>query len=192
MLHHAPSSLTHHVGRLLVVLGLGLALGLVPSASANTATSRSLTKPLPEQGKIDLSEGEWARRLSAEQYQVLRERKTERAFANAYWDHHEKGVYRCGACGQILFHSESKYDAGDGRPSFSEPAAPDALDKYTKTAFGKTRHDLRCSRCNGHVGWAYEDGPAPSGLRHSLNSIALTFEAEGEWQRTEARRQKDE
>ena len=123
----------------------------------------------------EMSEREWRERLSPEQYHVLREGGTERAFTGRYYDNHEDGQYRCAGCGEPLFESAVKYDSGSGWPSFTEPAAEQAVKEYADTAHGMRRVEVRCAKCEGHLGHVFPDGPGPEGLRYCINSASLEF-----------------
>ena len=128
--------------------------------------------------KIDLPETEWRKRLSPEQYSVLREGGTERAFAGIYNDNKAPGDYHCAGCGALLFKSDSKYDSGSGWPSFIKPADTDAVIEHRDISHGMVRTEVRCAKCDGHLGHVFPDGPAETGLRYCMNSAALDFEGQ--------------
>jgi peptide-methionine (R)-S-oxide reductase len=124
------------------------------------------------------SESEWRTELTPEQYEVLRRKGTERAFTGAYWDAKEPGVYRCAGCGQEVFRSDTKFDSGTGWPSFYEPASDDVVETEEDRSFFMRRTEVHCSRCGGHLGHVFEDGPEPTGLRYCINSCALELDPE--------------
>jgi len=128
--------------------------------------------------KMNLSEAEWRERLTPEQYHVLREHGTERAFAGAYDSLKETGIYHCAGCGLPLFDSGHKYDSGSGWPSFTAPLDEEVVSEYVDSSHGMRRVEIRCGRCDGHLGHVFPDGPAPTGLRYCMNSVALDFESE--------------
>jgi peptide-methionine (R)-S-oxide reductase len=125
--------------------------------------------------RLTLSENDWRRRLSPEQYHVLREAGTERAFSGRYNDNKADGVYRCAACQLELFDSADKYDSGSGWPSFTAAIEPDRVSDHTDTSHGMTRTETRCARCDSHLGHVFPDGPPPTGQRYCMNSVSLEF-----------------
>ncbi len=125
--------------------------------------------------RLARSEAEWRKVLTPDQYRVLREKGTERAFTGAYYASHEAGDYLCAGCGAELFRSGEKFDSGTGWPSFFQPAAEDRVETETDVSHGMTRTEVHCARCGGHLGHVFEDGPAPTGLRYCINSASLTF-----------------
>ncbi len=133
--------------------------------------------------RIEKAEDEWKKSLSKEAYHVLREHGTEPPFRNEYDRHWAEGVYRCAGCDQELFSSKAKYDSGSGWPSFYQPSEGGAIGENVDQRFGMRRTEIHCSRCGGHIGHVFPDGPRPTGLRYCTNSAALRFTpaaAEGE------------
>ena len=128
--------------------------------------------------KLSRSEEEWRKKLTPEQYRVLREKGTERPFTGRLLTNKEKGVYRCAGCGQELFVSDSKYDSGSGWPSFWSTTSDGVVEKKEDRSLGINRTEILCSRCGGHLGHVFEDGPQPTGLRYCVNSDALEFKSE--------------
>jgi peptide-methionine (R)-S-oxide reductase len=126
---------------------------------------------------VAMTETEWRERLSDEQYYVLREAGTERAFTGKYDKHFEEGEYACGACGQVLFLSDAKYNSGCGWPAFFKPADNENVEEHRDVSFGMERVEVRCSNCGSHLGHVFPDGPPEAGgMRYCINSAALDFE----------------
>jgi peptide-methionine (R)-S-oxide reductase len=127
--------------------------------------------------EIQKSDAEWREELTPEQYHLLREAGTERAFTGKYWNNHEDGVFRCAACGAELFDSTTKFESGSGWPSFTEPKIAEAVETRRDISHGMIRTEVACRRCGGHLGHVFDDGPTDQGgLRYCINSGALDLE----------------
>jgi peptide-methionine (R)-S-oxide reductase len=133
--------------------------------------SDKITKP-----QITKSDDEWRAELSPDQFRVLRQKGTERAFTGAYWNAHDEAMYVCAGCGARLFASDAKYDSGSGWPSFTAPAAADAVTTETDRSHGMARVEVVCARCGGHLGHVFDDGPGPESKRFCINSASLRAE----------------
>ena len=129
--------------------------------------------------KLERSDAEWQAQLTPEQFQITRQGGTERAFTGAYWNHKGTGSYRCVCCGAELFSSATKFDSGTGWPSFWEGVDRNAITTLRDESHGMVRTEIRCARCDSHLGHVFEDSPTPSGLRYCVNSASLEFKAQG-------------
>ena len=129
--------------------------------------------------KLKLSDEEWRARLTPEQYQVLRKHGTERAGSGCYLGTKERGVYVCAGCDNPLFRSGEKFESGTGWPSFTQTISPDAVTEVSDTTYGMVRTEVRCSKCDGHLGHVFPDGPPPTGLRYCMNSVAMKHVPDG-------------
>ncbi|MCB1190156.1 MAG: peptide-methionine (R)-S-oxide reductase MsrB [Leptospiraceae bacterium] len=128
--------------------------------------------------KINKTEKEWKEELTKEEYHVLREKGTERAFTGKYHDNKEKGIYYCAACGNPLFKSDAKFDSGTGWPSYYEPISTENVETEKDRSFFMVRTEVHCAKCGGHLGHIFNDGPKPTGLRYCINSVSLKFKPE--------------
>lgn len=130
--------------------------------------------------KLQLSEEEWKQRLTDEEYRVLRQHGTEPPFEGCFVGTKDPGTYVCAACGNPLFRSGEKFESRSGWPSFTKPISPDAVSEHEDRTFGMRRTEVRCARCDSHLGHVFPDGPAPTGLRYCINSVSMKHVPEGE------------
>jgi peptide-methionine (R)-S-oxide reductase len=156
-----------------IFLFITLAVLCLSACAQNKADINPGKKPSYQVTKTD---EEWKKTLTPAQYNILRQKGTEPAFTGEYWDNHEKGIYYCAACHQALFSSDTKFESGTGWPSFWQPLTTNAVLVATDDSYGMTRDEVLCSRCGGHLGHVFNDGPKPTGLRYCMNSAAMKFE----------------
>ena len=133
-----------------------------------------------DNSKAEKTEAQWREDLTAERFHILREKGTERAFTGEYWDTKTAGTYTCAGCGAALFSSATKYDSGSGWPSFYQPIKEGRIDEETARSFGRTRTEVLCSACGGHLGHVFPDGPRPTGQRYCINSASLRLNADAD------------
>lgn len=159
------------------IIAVLLCLSFMSCGNAQDQKS-SNTKMEDKNYPISKSEEEWKKELSDEEYRILRQAGTERAFTGKYYNHHEDGTYTCAACGTALFDSDTKFESGSGWPSFYDVMSKANVDLIVDRSIGMIRTEVRCGKCGGHLGHVFDDGPRPTGQRYCINSAALDFKKE--------------
>lgn len=128
--------------------------------------------PAPDR-RVDKTEDEWRRELTAEQFRIMRAKGTEAPFSGAYCESHAPGRYACACCGTLLFDASLKFDSGTGWPSFTQPVKDNAISYHKDSSYGMVRVEVLCNACDAHLGHVFPDGPGPSGLRYCINSVSI-------------------
>lgn len=160
---------------LLILLAVVLATGMAFSSAFLPSSANRTADDTPPR-KVVKTDAEWKKLLTPNQYAVLREHGTERAFTSPLLHEHEHGVFYCAGCHNALFASDTKFDSGTGWPSFYAPITKNAVKESSDRSYGMVRTEVTCSVCGGHLGHVFDDGPKPTGLRYCMNGVAMTFE----------------
>ncbi len=155
-----------------------ICFGFIGCLKANGDSNQTNSKGGMMNYEVNKSDEDWKKELTPEQYRILRQKGTEMAFTGALYKNQDKGTYICAACGAVLFSSDTKYESGSGWPSFYQPVKDGAVDKQKDSSHGMERTEILCSKCGGHLGHVFNDGPRPTGLRYCINSASLKFQKE--------------
>jgi len=180
IMNDAMNFTRRHALKTFALVAAGAAVGIEgfseekPAENAEAAKLRAKLEAIPMDQKVKLTNEEWKKILTPEQFHVMREAGTEAAFCNAYWNQHGKGKYHCAACDNLIFDASSKFESGTGWPSFYQPVKG-SVETLKDTSYGMVRDEVRCARCDSHLGHVFDDGPPPTGLRYCMNSVSLKF-----------------
>lgn len=161
----------------LLTVGCGRCVVTTRSTATGADNSAATLGDPTMSNKVIKTEAEWKQSLTPEQYRILRQKGTERAYTGEFWNTKDAGTYRCAGCDEVLFESDTKYDSGCGWPSFYAPAKTNVIAEAEDRSHFMVRTEVLCSKCGGHLGHVFDDGPQPTGLRYCINSAALKFES---------------